>query len=171
MKTIVKITNDYDSDGAHQSKVDDINYIVNEISVLCETTNDSYINLIEQEKRYASEKEDYNNKIIIEARGYSQSDWQTYTLYYNEKELQTPEQRMLLSILIQHLERSFTHSNDYKVAIFEQTVIDGKTFNSDPHDYICFSITHIEFPDEADVLEEYNAQKEVDHDSHIITLD
>ena len=168
MKTIIKINNDYYSYLAYQSKVDDINYIVNEINVLCETTNNKYINLIEQEKRYSSEKEDYKNKIIIEAIGYCQSEWQTYTLYYNEKELKTPMHKMYFSDLIQHLERSFTHNNDYSVEKYEQTKIDGKIFNAEPHDYTSFSIVHTEFPDDNDIIKEYKSIYGKDYDTYII---
>ena len=171
MKTIIKITNDYNSDLAYQLKVDDVNCIVNEISVLCETKNNNYINLIEQEKRYSSEKEDYKNKIIIEAKGYSQSEWQTYTLYYNEKELKTPQHRMYFSDLIQNLERSFTHHNDYSVEKFEQTKIDGKIFNAEAHDYTSFCITHTEFPKNNDIIEEYKAIYGTDYDTYIINND
>ena len=168
MKTIIKITNDYNSDLSYQSKVDDINMIANEINVLCKTKNDKFINLIEQEKRYSSEKEDYKNKIIIEAKGYCQSEWQTYILYYNEKELKTPQHKMYLSDLIQHLERSFTHNNDYSVEKYEQTEIDGKVFNAEPNDYTSFSIVHTEFPEDNDIIEEYNAIYGIDYDTYLI---
>ena len=168
MKTIIKITKDYNSDLAYQSKVDDINMIVNEINVLCETKNNSYINLIEQEQRYSSEKEDYKNKIIIEAKGYSQSEWQTYTLYYNEKELKTPQNRMYFSDLIQNLERSFTHENDYSVEKYEQTEINGVLFNSEPHDYTSFSIVHTEFPEDNDIIKEYKSIYGIDYDTYLI---
>ena len=168
MKTIIKISKEYYSDLAYQTKVDDINMIANEINVLCETKNNSYINLIEQEKRYSSEKEDYKNKIIIEAIGYCQSEWQTYTLYYNEKELKTPMHKMYFSDLIQHLERSFTHNNDYSVEKYEQTKIDGKIFNAEPHDYTSFSIVHTEFPDDNDIIKEYKSIYGKDYDTYII---
>ena len=168
MKTIIKISKDYYSYLAYQSKVDDINMIVNEINVLCETANNSYINLIEQEKRYTSDKEDYKNKIITEAKGYCQSEWQTYTLYYNEKEIKTPQHRMYLSDLIQHLERSFTHNNDYFVEKYEQTQINGVVFNSEPHDYTSFSIVHTEFPEDNDIIEEYKSIYGIDYDTYLI---
>ena len=171
MKTIIKISKDYYSDLAYQSKVDDVNMIVNEIDVLCEIKNDKFINLIEQEQRYSSEKEDYKNKIVIEAKGYSQSDWQTYTLYYNEKDLKTPMHKMYFSDLIQHLERSFTHNNDYLVEKYEQTEIDGKIFNAEAHDHTSFCIIHTEFPENNDIIEEYKAIYGTDYDTYIIDND
>lgn len=155
MKTIIEISNDYNSDFCYQTKVEDINYLVNELDVFCELRNTNYINIIEQEKRYNSEKEDYKNKIIINAKGYSQSEWQDYILYYNENELSTPQKRMEFSNLVKHLEREFTHQNDYITKKYEQTKIDGKIFNSEPYDYTCFYIDDIEFPNNEDIIKEY----------------
>ena len=168
MKTIIEISNDYNSDFCYQTKVEDINYLVNELDVFCELRNTNYINIIEQEKRYNSEKEDYKNKIIINAKGYSQSDWQDYILYYNENELSTPQKRMYFSNLVKHLEREFTHQNDYIAKKYEQTKIDGKIFNSEPFDYTCFYIDDIEFPNNEDIIKEYIALYGEDFDEFII---
>tara|TARA_R110000850_G_scaffold276690_1_gene419693 strand:- start:139 stop:654 length:516 start_codon:yes stop_codon:yes gene_type:complete len=168
MKTIIEISNDYNSDFCYQTKVEDINYLVNELDVFCELRNTNYINIIEQEKRYNSEKEDYKNKIIVNAKGYSQYDWQDYVLYYNEKELKTPKDRMYFSNLVKHLEREFTHQNDYIVKKYEQTEIDGKIFNSEPYDYTCFYIDDIEFPNNEDIIKEYIGLYGEDFDKFII---
>ena len=151
MKTIIEISKDYDNDFCYQTKVEDINYLVNELDVFCELRISDYINIIEQEKRYNSEKQDYKNKIIINAKGYSQSEWQDYILYYNENELNTPQKRMEFSYLVKHLERTFTYQNDYIAKKYEQTEIDGKIFNSEPFDYTCFYIDDIEFPNNEDI--------------------
>ena len=168
MKTIIEISNDYNSDFCYQTKVEDINYLVNELDVFCELRNTNYINIIEQEKRYNSEKQDYKNKIIINAKGYSQSEWQDYILYYNEKELKTPKDRMYFSNLVKHLEREFTHQNDYITKKYEQTKIDGKIFNSEPYDYTCFYIDDIEFPNNEDIIKEYIGLYGEDFDKFII---
>ena len=170
MKTIIKITNDNFSELSYNYYVENLNYLVNELNVFCELKNNDYINLIEQEKRYTSDKDDYKNKIEVTAKGYSQSDWQTFILYYNENELNTPQKRMEFSDLIKQLERNFTHFNDYIVEKFEQTEIDGKKFNSDPHDYTSFCIMHTEFPDKDDVLKEYLEIYGKDYDEVIIEL-
>ena len=168
MNTIIEISKDYDSDFCYQTKVEDINYLVNELDVFCELRNSNYINIIEQEKRYNSEKEDYKNKIIINAKGYSQSEWQDYILYYNENELSTPQKRMYFSNLVKHLEREFTHQNDYIAKKYEQTKIDGKIFNSEPFDYTCFYIDDIEFPNNEDIIKEYIGLYGEDFDKFII---
>tara|TARA_R110002153_G_C12989937_1_gene463779 strand:- start:35 stop:550 length:516 start_codon:yes stop_codon:yes gene_type:complete len=168
MKTIIEISNDYNSDFCYQTKVEDVNYLVSELDVFCELRNSNYINIIEQEKIYNSEKQDYKNKIIINAKGYSQSEWQDYILYYNENELSTPQKRMEFSCLVKHLERTFTHQNDYIVTKYEQTEIDGKIFNSEPFDYTNFCIDYIEFPNNEDIINEYIALYGEDFDEFII---
>lgn len=171
LKTIIRISIDYVSHFAYESKIEDINYLVNEINVFCEIKNRDYTNLIEQEKRYHSEKEDYKNKIIVNAKGYSQSDWQVYVLYYNEKELKTPKDRMCFSDIVKHLERTFTHQNSFFVEKFDKTEINGKAFNSDPYDYTSFAIDHIEFPNDDDILKEYTSIYGEDFDEFIIKSD
>ena len=155
LKTIVRISNDFFGNTSDTFKVEDINYLVNEINVFCETKNRNFRNIIEEEKRYHSEKEDYKNKIIVNAKGYSQGDWQDYILYYNEKELKTPKDRMYFSDIVKHLERTFTHQNDYIAEKFERTEINGKIFNSDPYDYTSFCVNNTEFPQEKEIIDEY----------------
>jgi hypothetical protein len=171
MKTIIKITEDNYSDIAFIQWKEDINYLVNEVDVFCQIANNKYNNRVEKEKRYSSTEEDYKNTITIIAKGYSQSEWQEYTLHYNENELITPQQRTYFSDLIKQLERTFTHKHSYSVEKFEQTEIEGKTFNAEPHDYDSFCISHTEFPDKVDIEEEYNARYGIDYDIMIIDVD
>ena len=168
MKTILKISKDYGFNDAYNLKIEDINYLANEINVFCEIKNHNYTNIIEQEKTYHSQKEDYKNKTIINAKGYSQSDWQEYVLYYNEKELTTPQDKTYFSNLIQHLERTFTHQNNYIAKKYEQTEIDGKIFNSGNFDCSCFYIDYMEFPNDKDIIKEYTGLYGKDFNEFII---
>ena len=170
MKTIIKIQNDNFGNLSSETYKEDINYLVNELNVFCELKNNDYINIVEQEKRYISDENDYKNKIAIESKGYSQSDWQKYILHYNENELKTPKERMYFSDLVKQLERTFTHQNDYFVEKFERTKINGKEFNSNPYDVTTFCILHTEFPNKEDVLNEYNSIYGFDYDEAIIDI-
>ena len=49
--------------------IEDINHLVNELNVYCEIKNKDYTNIVEQQKRYISNIEDYKNSIVIEATG------------------------------------------------------------------------------------------------------
>ena len=171
MKTIIKITKDIYTDNSYQMWKEDINYLVNELDVLCEVKNNNFNNVVEDEKNYQSDTKDYKNIIIVYAKGYSQSDWQEYVLHYNEASLDTPQQRTYFSSLVEQLEKSFTHFNDYSVEKYEQTEIDGKIFNSEGHDYTTFSVNYIEFPEDQDVLDEYNSIYGIDYDQAIVALD
>ena len=167
MKTIIKITNDHYSTASHDEFLENVNYIVNEeIDCFCEVKNDRLANIIEEQKNYFSHKDEYKNKTIIEAKGYSQGDWQTYILYHNLDD----DNEHILS-LVDLLEKTFTHMNDYWVEKFEQTEINGKKFNAEPHDHTSFCIRHIEFPEKEEVLEEYIEIYGKDFDEYIIKID
>lgn len=156
MKTLLRISKDNFSNLSYDIFIEDVNYLVNELNVHCEVKNNKYINIVEQGKRYQSNIEDYKNKIMIEATGYCQSEWQKYILHYNENELNTPQQRMYFSSLVKQLERSFTHFNEYFCEKFEYIESNGKQYiENESFDSIGFIIDNIEFPTEEDVKNEY----------------
>ena len=153
--TLITIENDYHSTTANDFWKEDINYLVNELNLCCEIKNSNYINIVEQEQRYSSNKEDYKNSIHVEAKGYSQGDWQNYVVYYNEKELKTPQQRTYFSSLLKQLEKTFTHKNNYQVGKCIVVTIDGEEYKGEDYDYTTFCIDHVEFPEEEDIKEAY----------------
>ena len=167
MKTIIKITNDHYSTASHDEFLENVNCIVNDgLEVFCEIENNRMTNVVEHQKNYIFNKEDAKNKTIVEATGYSQGDWQTYILYHNVEDNNND-----LQLLIEELEKTFTHMNDYWVEKFEQTEINGKKFNAEPHDHTSFCIRHIEFPEKEEVLEEYIEIYGKDFDESIIEID
>ena len=170
MKTILRITKDDFSELSYDLFIEDINYLVNELNLFCEIRNNKFNNIVEDNKRYLSSQSEYKDKLIVEARGYSQSDWQEYTLYYNESELKTSQQKNYFESLVTQLERSFTHFNDYSCELFEREEIDGKVFDADPHDWTTFCIDDIEFPDEEDVKQRHNEIYGENHDEIIIEI-
>lgn len=148
-QTKITIEKDNYSELSYDRFIEDINYIVNEIEVYCEISNGDYSNIIEEQKRY-----DYypcESSIVIEvnAVGYCQSEWQRYKLYIGEHTDNDIE------ILTNLLKRSFTHFNDYIVTKTEVVDIDGTIYESGPIDYTNFDISHIEFPNEQDIENEY----------------
>tara|TARA_S200002703_G_scaffold10590_1_gene9916 strand:- start:2357 stop:2860 length:504 start_codon:yes stop_codon:yes gene_type:complete len=167
MKTIIKITNDYMSENSHNEFISNIDSIINDgIEVFCEIKNNRMTNIVEEQKNYIFNKEDAKNKTVVEAKGYSQSEWQTYILHHNAEESNND-----LQLLVEELKKSFTHMNDYWVVKFEQIEIDGKKFNGDPQDFTSFCIRHIEYPDKEDVLKEYVEIYGEDFDEYIIKID
>ena len=168
-KIKIEIENDYYSDSSYRNYVDDINYLVNEIDCFSEIENNNYINVIEQEKIYNSNKDDYKNYFIVEAIGYSQGDWQRYKVYYN-KDSNNVEQKNNIKDLKKLLSQSFTHKNDYSVTKKEIITIKGKEYET-IEDFTSFPITHIEFPDEEDIIKEYNSVYGIDYDDYYINID
>ena len=66
MKTIIRITNDYNSQLSYDERNEDIYYIVNEeIDCFCEVKNDRLANIVEEQKNYFSHKDEYKNKTIV----------------------------------------------------------------------------------------------------------
>ena len=167
MKTVIRITNDYQNDGAYRQYIEEIDNLVNvEVNCYCEIANNDYINVIEQQKRYATTKDEFKNVTVVEARGYSQGDWQQYTVYHDLE-----DDSKELGWLVGELKNSFTHMNDYQVEKFEREEINGKNFDAEPHDYTALPIRHTEFPDKDDVLKEYNEIYGEDYDECIIEID
>ena len=165
MKTIIRITNDYNGTLSYDNFKEYINYLVHEMDIFCEVKNNKFNNIVEDEKNYAGNKDDYSKQTIVNATGYSQNEWETYVLYHNLEE----DDRNLIS-LVKQLKRSFTHFNDYQVEKFERTTIDGKDFDSEPHDYTCLCIDFIEFPEKKDIIKEYNEIYGVDYDEYIVEI-
>jgi len=171
MKTLLKITTDNFSEISTENYKENINYLVNELNVFCTLKNNDYQNIIEDEKRYHSNKEEYKNSIKIEAKGYCQSEWQTYILRYNENDIDTPQKRMYFVDLVKQLQRSFTHFNDYFCEKFEYTEIEGKKFiNPEAYDVTSFEISNTEFPGIEDIKKEYDEIYGIDYDEIEINI-
>ena len=167
-KIKIEISKDCYSDNSYRNYIDDINYVVNEIDCFCEIANNNYINIIEQEKRYNSNKDDYKNYFIIEAIGYSQGDWQRYKVYYN-KDSNNVEQQNNIKDLKKLLSQSFTHKNDYSVVKKELITVNGKEFESEIES-TSFCINYIEFPDNKDIINEYNCIYGIDYNDYQINI-
>lgn len=160
-KTLVKIVNDYNSDGAYQYWKEYLNELCNDNDFFVEIHNNrNYINPVNNLCNKGV------NSIEVDAIGYSQSDWQKYTIYYND------DKNNVLEIIVSLLEKTFTHKNDYLAYKYEYTEVNGKIFVS-PDFYDCegFFITNTEFPNVNDVLNDYNALHYGDYDKIEICID
>ena len=162
MKTIIEITNDYNSTNSYDLYKENLQELTKDMDIYVTIENNLYINPITENY---GEVENFDYKLIVSAKGYSQSDWQVYNIYHNNKEDES------LEYLIELLERSFTHFNDYFVSKFDRQEINSKDFNAEPHDYTSFSITDIEFPSEEDVIKTYNDIYGKDYDEVIVSID
>ena len=166
MKTIIRISKDNIGTTSYDLFCEEISYLVNEeVEVLCKVKNNSLNNIVEEKKNYFTTDTKFKYKTEVEAKGYSQGDWQTYILYHNVEKDDENLQR-----LVRELQKSFTHMNNYYVEKFERVEIDGKNFDADPHDMTWFAIRDVEFPDKDDVLAAYLEIYGKDYDEIIIDL-
>lgn len=169
MKTLTKVTieNDYNSNLSYDMRNDDISYLLTELDLFCDIRNNNYINIVSELQYTTKYKDDYKNKIVVEAKGYSQSEWQYYTLYYNKDTIN----KKLLKQLINTLEKTFTHQNDYIATKTEVVIIDDKKFESEPIDYTGLYVSHIEFPTNDDIIKEYINQYGKDYNTIECNID
>ena len=167
MKTKTEIEINIDNFGSlsYEYFKEAINELVNEMDLLCEVKNDKFINIVEDEKRYHSNKEDYKNTFTISAKGYSQSDWQEYIIYTNED-----QDSNNIVVLTEHLQKSFTHFNDYSVNKYDIKTIEGEEYKGEPYDYTTFCINYIDFPTNEEIEREYLAIYGKDYDSININI-
>jgi len=140
MKTIIKIQDDQFSGLSYEYWKETFTETDEEFYI--EIENKKFILPCENKHN----KEDFKNSKTIDARGYSQGDWQTYKIYFNG---------ILPEYIETALKRTFTHKNDYFAQKYEQTEIDGKIFESEILYCTGFCIEHIEFPTKEDVEKAY----------------
>lgn len=153
MKTIIKIQNDYYNNLSFDYWKE----------TFTETDKEFYIEISNKNFMLPCEnkhnKEDFKNSKTIEATGYSQSEWQTYKIYFNGK---------LPEYIETALKRTFTHKNNYFVEKYEQTEINGKIFESEMLECTSFCVDHIEFPTKEEIEKEYLSIYGKDFDKIII---
>ena len=168
METTIKIviSTDYYSGLSDMKYEDDINYLANELDVFAEISNNDYTNIIEEQKRYSSSKEDYNGSVLVESTGYSQGEWQRTKIYYNKED----DNIQLLEQLTTLISRMFTHRNDYSVVKKEVIHHNGREYETDI-DHATFSINHIEFPEEEDIIREYDETYGGNYDDYELHTD
>ena len=162
MKTIIEITNDYNSNDSFDLYNQQLIELKKDMDIYVTVENNNFNSPI---KDSYGEAEDFNYKLIVSAKGYVQSEWQVYNIYHNNKKDEK------LEYLTELLERRFTHFNDYFVSKFDRQEINGKDFDAEPHDFTTFSITDIEFPSEEDVIKTYNDFYGKDYDEVVVSID
>jgi hypothetical protein len=162
MKTIIEIHNDYNSNDSSDYYKEELQELTTDMEIYV-TVDNRMFNCPLKDKE--GEKENFRYRLIVSAKGYSQSEWQVYNVYHNDKDDEK------LAFLTDLLEKSFTHYNDYIASKFERQEINGKEFSAEPHDYTNFSIRDIEFPTEEDVLNAYTEMYGKDYDEVIVSID
>ncbi len=156
MKTLVKIEATYDGH-SHEMKLEDIQEAISGIDLYCETSNKRFIDIVNKK---VGEKDDYYYQEVIQAKGYSQGEWQTYNIYHSEDDIDR---------LRTLLERTFTHENDYIASLYHYTEINDVRFVAeDCFDRTMFSVDDIEFPEKEDIIKRYEEIEGKNYDELLI---
>lgn len=151
-KNVIEVTNDYQNDLSWELYKEDLINLSEDLDIAVHNGNRRMNNVLPSKK---IDTDGYHKKCIISCTGYSQSDWDDYTIYYNEdcKEL---------DMLKKELSKVCTHKNDYIMEVHE--VLKSGHSKSINMQYV--SISHVEFPDEDDIK-----QSVIEHGEIICDLD
>ena len=136
-KYVVILINDYDSVFSWYMYLDYVRDLASEIDIAVHNRNRSMSNILPSKK---IDTDGYHKSCIVGCTGYSQSEWDDYTIYYNEESKE-------LELLKEQISMAFTHKHDYCIEAIE-TLESG---HSMVIDYCIVSIDWIEFPDENDI--------------------
>lgn len=158
--TKVVIKKDYNTNLCYDIWNEDISYLLTKLDLCCEIKNNSFVNIIEELQTTKNYSNNYKDNLIVNAVGYSQSDWQKYTIYYNKDDVN----KSYLKQLIKLLEKSFTHLNDYIAYVDELVTIDNKTYSSESTEYLGFCVNQIEFPQSENIIKEFKEQYGIEYD-------
>ena len=110
IKLVVK--NDYDSDCSWMLYVEDLHYLLEGLDVRVENSNTRNTNIVEKVNSYKKGVE-YKNYIDVSCKGYSQSDWDDYKIYFDYSNGEEEFDRVM--DIASELKKLYTHKNDYFV--------------------------------------------------------
>ena len=146
MKNIARISQDYNSQLSDDIWNEDLNEYIQSLDVFIETRNKQFSNDGIRNQRRSLEEFNNTNEgdavcIVVEANGYVQSEWESFSVYYKciDKEV---------SPLIEHLKKYFTHRNDYIVENVEELI----TGHTKVVDRCVINVQYPEFPELDDIV-------------------
>lgn len=145
MKKIkLEVKNDYDSNYSWELYEDNLHDLLDGLDVKVENSNSRNSNILEKVNSYKKGVE-YKNYIDVSCKGYSQSDWDDYKIYFDYSNGE--EEFSRVEDVAKELQKLYTHKNDYWVQQIE--VLDsGHTKHLLSFQ---FSILDIEFPNNSDI--------------------
>lgn len=145
MRTIkLKVENDYNNNFSHEIYKDNLIILLDGLDVVVENDNNKFTNILE-ELNNNKDWEDYKYHSSVGCVGYSQGDWDCYTIHHNYKD-HSEEKKIILEAL-KELIKLFTHKNDYIVEQVEFL----ESGHSKVIDVFSISITDVEFPENKDI--------------------
>ena len=150
-KTIqLVVSDDYNSGLSYAIYKEDLEICAEDLDIIVKNQNYKNNNVLKDYDRSVSM--DYKYKKTIECTGYSQGDWDTYTIYYKVWNDQT-------QLLAELLSQLYTHKHDYLVEVNE--ILDHD--HSKKIEFFGITINDVEFPDNERIREEI-VEYCLDHD-------
>tara|TARA_R110000744_G_scaffold2511_1_gene10019 strand:- start:234 stop:737 length:504 start_codon:yes stop_codon:yes gene_type:complete len=160
-RVVVEISNDIMGCDSWDMYKEDIKCLAEDLDISVNNGNIKMENILKQKENIGG---NYSNHIIVDCIGYSQGDWDSYAISYNiENQKEVDE-------IVKELKKLFTHKNDYCVNKYDVITIDGEEFKGEVYDYTWFSIMHIEFPSEKEVINYYSENYGKDYNEIIINI-
>ena len=146
MKNIARISQDYNSQLSDDIWNEDLNEYIQSLDVFIETNNRQFsIDTIRNQRKTIDEFDITNEGdaqcISLDAKGYVQSEWESYWVYYKC----TDEE---VNPLIEHLKKTFTHRNDYLLENVEELI----TGHSKVVNRCVINVDYPEFPELQDIV-------------------
>ena len=146
MKNIARISRDYHSQLSDDIWNEDLNEYIQSLDVFIETNNRQFsIDTIRNQRKTIDEFDITNEGdaqcISLDAKGYVQSEWESYWVYYKC----TDEE---VNPLIEHLKKTFTHRNDYLLENVEELI----TGHSKVVNRCVINVDYPEFPELQDIV-------------------
>lgn len=139
---ILEVFKDYNSRNAYELYKDDLISLCENLDIRIENSNNKFYNILESVNSYKKPNE-YKKYITVSCKGYTQSEFDNYKIYFNSYNDN-------IKYLQSELEKLFTHKNDYIIKSFEVLETGHK---KEIEDYF-ISITNIEFPENTDIKKE-----------------
>ena len=141
MKNIARISNEYNSQLSSDIWNEDLKEYIRNLDVFIDTRNRQFSYDAIENQMLKQNLMKGAKCITVDAKGYVQSEWETFSVYHKctEKEL---------SLLVEHLEKIFTHKNDYLVENVEELI----TGHTKIVDKCIISVSYPEFPELQDIV-------------------
>ena len=144
-KTKLVVKNDYESNFSWELYKDNLHDLLYGLDVRVENENDRMSNVLSRVNSHIKASE-YKHYLSVDCKGYSQSEWDEYKIYF-DYDKGFVEEISRIEDTLEELKKLYTHKNDYVVQKIEE-LDSGHTKKLESFH---FSILDIEFPSNSDI--------------------
>ena len=142
MKNIARISKDYHSQLSDDIWNEDLNEYIQSLDVYIRPRNNNFsYDALKNQTRSIFDFYYTNKCIVVEAKGYVQSEWESFSVYYKCRDKE-------VNPLVEHLKKTFTHRNDYLVENVEELI----TGHTKVVERCVVNVNDPEFPELQDIV-------------------